>query len=82
MTDIKIVTCGESCEMHERFTADDIREIRNANGVDPVSARGPFWRLSDEASRKPSEDRTAGRRPQGRDPFSVSQCLPKKPSTQ
>jgi quinolinate synthase len=31
MTDLKIVTWAGSCEVHERFTAEDIREIREAN---------------------------------------------------
>lgn len=31
MTDIKIVTWAGACEVHERFTADDIREIREGN---------------------------------------------------
>lgn len=31
MTDVKIVTWAGSCEVHERFTADDIRELREAN---------------------------------------------------
>ncbi len=31
MTDIKIVTWAGSCEVHERFTAEDIREIRAGN---------------------------------------------------
>ncbi|MEM1397685.1 MAG: quinolinate synthase NadA [Pseudomonadota bacterium] len=31
MTDIKIITWAGSCEVHERFTVDDIREIRRAN---------------------------------------------------
>lgn len=31
MTDIKIVTWAGACEVHERFTADDIREIRDGN---------------------------------------------------
>ncbi|CAK9042057.1 L-aspartate oxidase (LASPO) (Quinolinate synthase B) [Durusdinium trenchii] len=31
MTDIKIVTWAGSCEVHERFTADDIRELREGN---------------------------------------------------
>lgn len=31
MTDIKIVTWAGSCEVHERFTAEDIREMREAN---------------------------------------------------
>ena len=31
MTDIKIVTWAGACEVHERFTVDDIEEIRNAN---------------------------------------------------
>ncbi|MEM9169888.1 MAG: quinolinate synthase NadA [Pseudomonadota bacterium] len=30
-TDVKIVTWAGACEVHERFTADDIREIREAN---------------------------------------------------
>ena len=34
MTDVKIVTWAGSCEVHERFTAEDIREIRDgAPGV-------------------------------------------------
>ena len=31
MTDVKIVTWAGSCEVHERFTADDIREMREGN---------------------------------------------------
>lgn len=31
MTDVKIVTWAGACEVHERFTADDIREMREAN---------------------------------------------------
>lgn len=31
MTDIKIVTWAGACEVHERFTADDIRELREGN---------------------------------------------------
>jgi quinolinate synthase len=31
MTDVKIVTWAGSCEVHERFTPEDIREIRAAN---------------------------------------------------
>lgn len=31
MTDVKIVTWAGSCEVHERFTADDIREMRAGN---------------------------------------------------
>jgi len=31
MTDIKIVTWAGACEVHEKFTADDIREIREGN---------------------------------------------------
>ncbi|MFC2951964.1 quinolinate synthase NadA [Marinicaulis aureus] len=31
MTDIKIVTWAGACEVHERFTAEDIREIREGN---------------------------------------------------
>lgn len=31
MTDVKIVTWAGACEVHERFTAEDIREIREAN---------------------------------------------------
>lgn len=31
MTDIKIVTWAGACEVHELFTADDIREIRDGN---------------------------------------------------
>ncbi len=31
MTDIKIVTWAGACEVHERFTAEDIRELREAN---------------------------------------------------
>ncbi|MDZ7628084.1 MAG: quinolinate synthase NadA [Parvularculaceae bacterium] len=31
MTDIKIVTWAGSCEVHERFTAEDIRELREGN---------------------------------------------------
>ncbi len=31
MTDVKIVTWAGSCEVHERFTADDIRELRAGN---------------------------------------------------
>ena len=31
MTDIKIVTWAGACEVHERFTAADIRELREAN---------------------------------------------------
>jgi quinolinate synthase len=31
MTDIKIVTWAGTCEVHERFTAEDIRELREAN---------------------------------------------------
>ena len=31
MTDIKIVTWAGACEVHEQFTAEDIREIREAN---------------------------------------------------
>lgn len=31
MTEVKIVTWAGTCEVHERFTADDIREIREAN---------------------------------------------------
>lgn len=31
MTDIKIVTWAGACEVHERFTAQDIREIREGN---------------------------------------------------
>ena len=30
MTDIKIVTWAGSCEVHEQFTAEDIREIRDS----------------------------------------------------
>ncbi len=31
MTDVKIVTWAGSCEVHERFTAEDIRELREGN---------------------------------------------------
>ena len=31
MTDIKIVTWAGACEVHERFTAEDIRELRDGN---------------------------------------------------
>ena len=31
MTDVKIVTWAGACEVHERFTADDIAELREAN---------------------------------------------------
>ncbi len=31
MTDIKIITWAGACEVHERFTAEDIREIREGN---------------------------------------------------
>ncbi len=31
MTDVKIITWAGSCEVHERFTAEDIREIRAGN---------------------------------------------------
>ncbi len=31
MTDIKVITWAGACEVHERFTADDIREMREAN---------------------------------------------------
>lgn len=31
MTDIKIVTWAGACEVHEEFTAEDIREIRDGN---------------------------------------------------
>ncbi len=31
MTDIKIVTWAGACEVHERFSAEDIREIREGN---------------------------------------------------
>lgn len=31
MTDVKIVTWAGACEVHERFTAGDIREIREGN---------------------------------------------------
>ncbi|MCA8889209.1 MAG: quinolinate synthase NadA, partial [Parvularculaceae bacterium] len=31
MTDVKIVTWAGACEVHERFSADDIRELREAN---------------------------------------------------
>jgi quinolinate synthase len=31
MTDVKIVTWAGACEVHERFTAEDIRELRAAN---------------------------------------------------
>ena len=31
MTDVKIVTWAGACEVHERFTAEDIREIREGN---------------------------------------------------
>ncbi|MEM9704913.1 MAG: quinolinate synthase NadA [Pseudomonadota bacterium] len=31
MTDIKIVTWAGSCEVHEQFTAEDIREMREGN---------------------------------------------------
>jgi quinolinate synthase len=31
MTDVKIVTWAGACEVHERFTAEDIRELREAN---------------------------------------------------
>jgi quinolinate synthase len=31
MTDVKIVTWAGSCEVHERFTAEDIREMRDGN---------------------------------------------------
>lgn len=31
MTDVKIVTWAGACEVHERFTAEDIREMREAN---------------------------------------------------
>ena len=31
MTDVKIVTWAGACEVHERFTAQDIREIREGN---------------------------------------------------
>lgn len=31
MTDVKIVTWAGSCIVHERFTAEDIRELREAN---------------------------------------------------
>ena len=31
MTDIKIITWAGACEVHERFTAEDIREIRAGN---------------------------------------------------
>ena len=30
MTDVKIITWAGSCEVHERFTAEDIREMREA----------------------------------------------------
>ncbi|HXI87441.1 MAG TPA: quinolinate synthase NadA [Parvularculaceae bacterium] len=31
MTDIKIIAWAGACEVHERFTAEDIRELRDAN---------------------------------------------------
>ena len=31
MTDVKIVTWAGACEVHERFTAEDLREIREGN---------------------------------------------------
>ncbi len=31
MTDVKIVTWAGACEVHERFTVDDIRELRDGN---------------------------------------------------
>lgn len=31
MTDVKIVTWAGACEVHERFTAEDVRELREAN---------------------------------------------------
>ncbi|MFQ5563838.1 MAG: quinolinate synthase NadA [Parvularculaceae bacterium] len=31
MTDVKIVTWAGACEVHERFTAEDIRELREAH---------------------------------------------------
>ena len=31
MTDVKIITWAGACEVHERFTAEDIREIREGN---------------------------------------------------
>ena len=31
MTDVKIVTWAGACEVHEQFTAEDIREIRDGN---------------------------------------------------
>ena len=31
MTDVKIVTWAGACEVHERFTAEDIRELREGN---------------------------------------------------
>jgi quinolinate synthase len=31
MTDVRIITWAGACEVHERFTAEDIREIREAN---------------------------------------------------
>ncbi|MEL7486109.1 MAG: quinolinate synthase NadA [Pseudomonadota bacterium] len=31
MTDIKVITWAGACEVHERFTAEDIRELREAN---------------------------------------------------
>lgn len=31
MTDVRIVTWAGACEVHERFTAEDIREIREGN---------------------------------------------------
>ncbi|NNE40314.1 MAG: quinolinate synthase NadA [Marinicaulis sp.] len=31
MTDIKIITWAGACEVHERFTVDDIKELREAN---------------------------------------------------
>ncbi|MCB2096868.1 MAG: quinolinate synthase NadA [Parvularculaceae bacterium] len=31
MTDVKIVTWAGACEVHERFTADDIKELREGN---------------------------------------------------
>ena len=38
MTDIKIITWAGACEVHERFTAEDIREIRAGNpGVEVLA---------------------------------------------
>jgi len=31
MTDVKIITWAGACEVHERFTAEDIRELREGN---------------------------------------------------